>query len=65
MLLAVADELHATSRCATRATTGSPLRYDEVQLIELAMVVGHYHLLAMTLNMLGAELDDGLDFLPG
>jgi hypothetical protein len=28
------------------------------------MLVGHYHLVAMTLNALGVELDDGLVGFP-
>lgn len=28
------------------------------------MLVGHYHLVAMTLNALGVDLDDGLDGFP-
>ena len=40
-------------------------RYDEVQLIEVPMVVGHYHLVAMTLNALRVANDDGLAPLIG
>jgi hypothetical protein len=28
------------------------------------MLVGHYHLVAMTLNSLGVELDEGLSGFP-
>jgi len=38
--------------------------YDERGLIELAMLVGHYHLVAFALNSLEVELDEGLDGLP-
>ena len=39
-------------------------QHDEVQLIEVLMVVGHYHLLAMALNSLRVANDDGLDPMP-
>ena len=39
-------------------------RYDERQLIELPMLVGHYHLVAFTLNSLGVQLEPGLEGLP-
>ena len=68
-----------TTRCCSRSPTSSTrptalsdarfdalaARYDEVQLIEVLMVVGHYHLLAMTLNALRVANDDGLAPLPG
>ena len=38
--------------------------YDEKQLIELPMLVGHYHLVAFTLNSLGVQLEPGLEGLP-
>ena len=34
--------------------------YDIPQLIEVPMLVGQYHLVAMTLNSLGVQLDPGL-----
>jgi hypothetical protein len=36
--------------------------YQVDQLIELPMLVGHYHMAAMTLNALGVRLDDELTF---
>ena len=64
VLLDAADELHA-SWCVS-ADTWQALtdRYDEQQLIELPMLVGHYHMVAMTLNTLGVALDDGLVGFP-
>jgi hypothetical protein len=38
--------------------------YNIEQLIELPMLVGHYHLVAMTLNSLGVQLDEGLTGFP-
>jgi 4-carboxymuconolactone decarboxylase len=57
-LIRAADELHASSclRDATWAALAD--RYDERQLIEVPMVVGHYHLLAFTLNSLGIQVEE-------
>jgi len=38
--------------------------HDERALIEIAMLVGHYHLVAYALNSLEVELDEGLEGLP-
>lgn len=65
MLLAVADELHETSAISDARYAALAARYDEVQLIEVPMVVGHYHLVAMTLNALRVANDDGLAPLIG
>jgi hypothetical protein len=35
-------------------------RYDERQLIEVPMVVGHYTLLGYTLNSLGIQREEGV-----
>lgn len=60
VLLDAADELH-TSWCVSEGTWQALAGfYDEQQLIELPMLVGHYHMVAMTLNSLGVALDDGL-----
>ena len=57
-LLRAADELHhdATLSDATWAALAG--RYDERQMIELPMLVGHYHLVAFTLNALGVQVED-------
>ncbi len=56
-LLRAADELHAERRLSDE-TWGAlrPLLSDE-ELIELCMLVGHYEMLAMTLNSLQVEPD--------
>jgi 4-carboxymuconolactone decarboxylase len=60
LLLRAADELHADA-CLTDATWAALAeRYDERQLIEVPMLVGHYHLVAFTLNTLGVPLEDDL-----
>jgi alkylhydroperoxidase family enzyme len=54
-LLRAADELHDDA-CITDATWAVlASRYDQRRLIELPMLVGHYHLVAFTLNSLGVQ----------
>jgi alkylhydroperoxidase family enzyme len=63
-LLRAADELHHDS-CLTDATWKQlAATYDEKQLIEVPMLVGHYHLVAYTLNTLGVQREDGVVGLP-
>jgi 4-carboxymuconolactone decarboxylase len=64
-LLGAADELHA-DWCITDGTWAAlAAGYDVEQLIELPMLVGHYHLVAMTLNSLGVQIDPGLSGFAG
>lgn len=63
-VLRATDELHA-ERCITdRTWITLTEHYDTAQLVELPMLVGHYEMLAMTLNTLGVPLDDGLSGFP-
>src|SRR4029079_16776473 len=55
LLLRAADELHADSRISDATWAPLSARWDTQQLIEVCMVVGQYHLVAMTLNSLGVE----------
>lgn len=58
LLLRAADELHADA-CLSDATWAElSAHYDETQMIELPMLVGHYHLVAFTLNSLGVQIED-------
>ena len=60
VLLRAADELKDDS-CITDETWASLAeRYDERQLIEVTMVVGHYILVSGTLNSLGVAIEDGV-----
>ncbi len=63
-LLRAADELHAAWTIEDETWVALTSRYDTAQLIEVPMVVGHYHLVAMTLNTLGVQLDEGLQGFP-
>jgi alkylhydroperoxidase family enzyme len=64
-LLQAADELHTDSVISDATWSALAERYDTQQLIEVPMLVGQYHLVAMTLNTLGVELDEGLTGFPG
>jgi 4-carboxymuconolactone decarboxylase len=57
LLLQAADELHREQGVSDATWEGLSARYDTQQLIELPMLVGHYHLVAMTLKTLGVELE--------
>ena len=60
LLLRAADELHADA-CITDATWAALAeRYDERQLVEVPMLVGHYHMVAFTLNTLGVAREPGV-----
>jgi 4-carboxymuconolactone decarboxylase len=63
-LVRAADELHATFSLTDDTWAALAARYDTEQLIEVPMLVGHYHLVAMTLNTLRVELDEGLEGFP-
>jgi AhpD family alkylhydroperoxidase len=57
LLLRAADELHAEGRLSDGVWDGlRPLLSDE-ELIELCLLVGHYEMLAMTLNSLQVQPD--------
>ena len=59
-LMRAADELHERARVSDETWAALSERYDERQLIEVPMLVGHYHMVAFTLNSLGVPLEPGL-----
>jgi 4-carboxymuconolactone decarboxylase len=63
-LLRAADELHEHAKISGETWAALGETHDERGLIEIAMLVGHYHLVAFALNSLEVELDDGLEGLP-
>jgi 4-carboxymuconolactone decarboxylase len=63
-LLHAADELHERAKISDVTWARLGESYDERGLIELAMLVGHYHLVAYALNSLEVEPDEGLEGLP-
>ncbi|MCU1361750.1 MAG: hypothetical protein JWN99_3039 [Ilumatobacteraceae bacterium] len=56
-LLRSVDELHAHSIIGDATWSVLSVHYDDRQLIELPMLVGHYHLMAFTLRSLGVQLE--------
>jgi 4-carboxymuconolactone decarboxylase len=63
-LVAAADELHDTARIGDETWAALTERYDERQLIEVPMLVGHYHMVGYALNSLGVQLEDGVAGFP-
>ncbi len=63
-LLRAADELHDRAKISAGTWAQLAELYDERGLIEIPMLVGHYHLVAFALNSLEVELDEGLEGLP-
>ncbi len=57
LLLRVADALHAKGDVSDRLWTELRAQLDEREAIELVMLVGHYTMLATTLNTLRVEPD--------
>lgn len=57
LLLGAADELHADRRISDGTWASLAALLDDEELIELCLLVGHYEMLAMTLNSLGVEPD--------
>jgi AhpD family alkylhydroperoxidase len=57
VLLRAADELHANRKIGDGTWTALRAHLSEVEAIELCLLVGHYEMLAMTLNSLEVEPD--------
>jgi alkylhydroperoxidase family enzyme len=64
VLLTAADELHQDACISDETWSALAERYDQRQLIELPMLVGHYHMVAFTLNSLGVQREEGVPGLP-
>lgn len=56
-LLRAVDELHDRQRISDETWQTIAERYEQSQMIELPMLIGHYHLMAFTLNSLGVQLE--------
>jgi alkylhydroperoxidase family enzyme len=63
-LLTAADELHADSTITDATWAALESSYDTEQLMELPILVGHYHMVAYALNSFKVQLDDGLVPMP-
>jgi AhpD family alkylhydroperoxidase len=57
LLLRACDELHAESAIGEATWNGLAAELDDRILIELCLLIGHYEMLAMTLNSLRVQLD--------
>jgi 4-carboxymuconolactone decarboxylase len=58
-LLRAADELHRDARLSAATWSALAADHDEAQLIEIAMLVGQYHMVAFFLNSAGTRLEPG------
>jgi len=56
-LLEASDQLHANREISDELWSRLAAMLDERQLIELCMLIGHYEMLAMTLNSLRVQSD--------
>jgi alkylhydroperoxidase family enzyme len=57
LVLEAVDELHGEATLGDATWARLAERYDEQQLIELPMLVGHYTMLAYALNALGVQVE--------
>jgi alkylhydroperoxidase family enzyme len=57
LLLRSVDELHIDRMLSDETWSSLRVKLDDAQRIELCMLVGHYEMLAMTLNSLGVQPD--------
>ena len=57
LVLRAADELHAERVISDELWSQLRGAFSEVELIELCMLVGHYEMLAMTLNSLQVQVE--------
>jgi 4-carboxymuconolactone decarboxylase len=64
-LLRAADELHDDSNISDTTWGELARRYDERQLVEVPMLVGHYHLVSYTLNSLAVQREPGVPGFDG
>jgi alkylhydroperoxidase family enzyme len=55
LLLRAADEMHEKRQIDTGLWARLTAHFDEVRLIELCLLIGHYEMLAMTLNTLEVQ----------
>lgn len=63
-LLRAADELHTDALVSDETWAKLARRYDTRQLMEAVFTVGQYNLVAMYLNSLGVQFEDGLEGFP-
>lgn len=59
MVLTAADELHEHGTISDATWAELSARFGERELIELVMLIGHYHMVAFTLNALRVQPEEG------
>lgn len=65
VLLRAADELHDSGTLSDATWETLAGRYNELQLIEVPMLVGHYHLVSFALNTLRVQREPGVPGFDG
>lgn len=63
-LLRAADELHANALVSDSTWNALAERYNRRQLMEAVFTVGQYNLVAMYLNSLGVQFEEGFEGFP-
>jgi len=61
LLLLAVEDLHADSRLSDAVWEALSARYTKQQILDLLFTVGQYAMLAMVLNSLGVQLDEGIE----
>ncbi|HMV47999.1 MAG TPA: carboxymuconolactone decarboxylase family protein [Blastocatellia bacterium] len=64
-LLRAVDELHAEAFISDATWQSLSARFSTQQLLDLIFTVGQYNLVAMALNTLGVQLDEGVPGFDG
>jgi alkylhydroperoxidase family enzyme len=64
VLCRAADELHGQHEISDATWAALAEHFDEQELIEVAMLVGYYHLVSFVLNALGVPLEPGAEHEP-
>ena len=59
-LLRAADELHRDAMISDKTWAALSERYNTKQLMDVVFAVGQYHLVSMSLNTFGVQLDKGV-----
>lgn len=63
-LLRAADELHSNALVSDATWNAMAERYDRRQLMEAVFTVGQYNMVAMYLNSLGVQFEEGFQGFP-
>jgi AhpD family alkylhydroperoxidase len=59
LLIAAVDELHDTSTISDKTWQAMAKIWAPPQLLEIIVLIGHYHLVAFFMNATGAQPEDG------